>query len=249
MNLPAIPESETFGLEDFGMSDVALPRINIIGSEGVFENPLSGEKFDELNCVIVGLVRQRILWPAELGDEKSAPMCQSLDFINGKPNQVTFPWSAAGLKPAKSPTIACESCKLKEWETHPQGRRPWCAENWHVVLMNIESDGGLSPAIWTVRGAGLTPARNYISSFVARQKPIFTAVTSVTLESRKKGSNRYAVPKFAKGVATDESLYPVFMDTYTASRAYLQADRSEASESPVTVTASKVSDDTTLDDF
>lgn len=247
MALPAIPADDMLGLEDLSMSDVALPRINILGADGVFEHSLSREKFEKLDCVILGLVRQRILWPAEMGDEKSPPLCRSLDFKTGTPS-ADFPLSAAGIKTLPA-VINCENCKLKEWDTHPQGKRPWCGEQWHFSIMVIDAEGNFSPAIWTVRSSGITPAKGYMSSFLTKRKPSFTHVTHVTLDQRKRGTVRYSVPVFSMGEKTDTELYPAFRDTYMASRSYLQSDRtSEEQETQVSV-GNKISDDSPLEDF
>lgn len=248
MALPAIPESDMLGLEDLGMADMALPRINLLGADGLFEHSLSREKFETLDCVILGLVRQRVLWPAEMGDEKTPPLCRSLDFQTGRPSDA-FPVKAAGLKALPSDgTLSCEVCKLKEWDTHPQGKRPWCGEQWHFSIMLLDGEGGLSPALWTVRGSGITPARAYLSSFLGKRKPSFTNVTKVTLEQRKKGSVRYSVPIFSMGEKTDAELYPVFRETYMATRTFLQAERTE-DETPVAAPKGSLSDDSPLEDF
>lgn len=254
MALPAIPADDMLGLEDLSMSDVALPRINILGIDGVFEHSLSRERFERLDCVILGLVRQRILWPAEMGDEKSPPLCRSMDFKVGTPS-ADFPLQAAGLKSLPD-VISCETCALKEWGSHPQGKRPWCGEQWHFAIMLLDNDGAMSPAIWTVRSSGITPARGYLSSFLTKRKPSFTNVTHVTLDQRKRGTVRYSVPIFAMGDRTDAELYPVFRDTYLAARSFLQTERTADEDTTTTVAApapksksKTILDDEPLEDF
>lgn len=262
MTLPAIPgDDDLFGLEDLSIADMALPRINILGADGVFEHSLTNETFETMMCVITGLVRQRVLWPPEMGDTPSPPLCRSSDFKTGRPGD-GFPWAASGMTDAAG-TLSCELCNLKEWNTHPKGDRPWCAEQWHLSIMLVDEEGDMSPALWTVRGSGITPTRGYISGFLGKKRPTFTALTKVTLSQHKRGAVKFSKPIFQIAGKTDPALYSVFKETYAATRTFLHVDRADddgadgadgtASQlvaAPSTkASKTKVADDTPLEDF
>lgn len=73
------------GLEDVEASDLRVPRINIDHDNALFVNSLTKEAFPALTVVTLGLVKQRIFWPAKMGDDPR-PLCKSPDNRHGFPN-------------------------------------------------------------------------------------------------------------------------------------------------------------------
>lgn len=135
------------GLEDVGVSDIVIPRLRIIHKEGVFQDNLSKQKFSELEVIILGLVKQRIMWDKD-PEEGERPLCKSPDFEHGFPNlnpdlpaNKRFPWKRSNFEPEQAqplylqpgqsrtfpegytsnglPTLPCVGCKFKEWGVDP----------------------------------------------------------------------------------------------------------------------------------
>ena len=115
--VPAIPvdDDSMVGMEDFDDDDIVMPTIKIEHREGVFVDSLSNQKIPVLDCVVLGLVKGRIMWDKEVR-ENEPPLCRSLDFETGRPGK-EFPWTTSGF--AQDPaatvddpqTVDCGSCR------------------------------------------------------------------------------------------------------------------------------------------
>lgn len=235
--LPARPE----GLEDFETSDQVLPiiRIDHKHSSGapVFVDQLSNEFYPELDAVLLGLIKQRILWPAELPDDgKGVWLCRSYEFKEGHPTREgkeTFPWDASGFDQATYPegtSLPCANCKLKEWDTHPSRNAPWCSAQYTFAMMLQNAEGNFYPSLLQIQRSALKPANAYLSSFANAGTPLFTVFSHLTLESHKKGNNVYGVPKFSKGPETPAEAHQIFGQNYRSVRDYLQTPFSGTEE-------------------
>lgn len=242
------------GLEDFDQSDISMPRIQIVHDEGVFKHSQTEETFEELTCIILGLHKGRLMWPAEIGegDSKDAPLCKSPDFKHGFPNlndelprDKRFPWDAqdrftkADLKPLSvevlgvpmltEPSLLCEKCKFREWNTDPSGKRPWCAEEWTLPILYAEPDtlddpegATWSPALFSVRRSGVKPTKTYLTPFVTRKTQLFTAVTKMGLEKFKRGSVKYSIPTYEKIGVTDTADHPDYYESFKGAKEFLK---------------------------
>lgn len=248
----ARPEDmEYTGLEDFDTTkDAVMPRLSIVHKEAVFKDNLSGEKFNTIKVVLLGLVKQRILWDTEVDDD-AKPMCKSVNFTEGNPDPKTFPWQASGFDPASYPApegdgqiaLPCTACALKEWGTNPQGgKTPWCAEQ-HTfpLLMDINGDGSVwTPALFTVQKTGIKPSKTYLTSFARTKTPTYTVVTQLSLTAQKRGQTDYAVPSFAKVGNTEQSDWPMYAQQYRSIREFItvprQMDKSDTT-APTTAAA------------
>ena len=62
------------GLEDVDDADLSTPILRIVHKEGVFIDNLTSVQYDEIPCVLLGLVKQRVLWPAEDLDAESSKL-------------------------------------------------------------------------------------------------------------------------------------------------------------------------------
>lgn len=248
-NLP-VPASQSDvveGLEDVTSDDLVMPRLVIDHKKGKYVDSLSAEEFDSLEVVMLGLVKQRILWPAEIGENKEAPLCRSYEFEFGHPdptNTARFPWKASGFSLADyqddAPQLPCNSCKLQEWGSHPKLDRPWCAEQ-HVFVIMQPAGESWTPSILTLQSTGIKPSKAYITSFQRSRSPLFTVTTHLSLSLQRRGTVEYAVPILGRGRPTDEADHPEFIENYRRIRQFLQTPRVEVTgtedETPVTVTA------------
>lgn len=231
-NIEKYDPSLNVGMEDFDMAtDAVMPTIKIDHKKGVFIDGLSGQEFPELDAVLLGLIKQRVLWEAEVEENSKGPLCRSYDFHQGHPDFDRFPWKSAPVftKPASEDevvTLPCESCPLKEWDSHPQRDTPWCSEQHTFAIMQIlNEDGDMAPSLLTVQRSAIKPSRTYMTSFAKSKTPLFVCRTKVTLDHRKRGNVEYAVPKFVRGEATDPSEFPIFAENYQQIREFVQTPR------------------------
>lgn len=150
------------GLEDIGSSDVIVPRLRIVHDEAVFENNLTHEKFDRLNVVLLGLIKQRIMWADDVQDG-DGPQCKSPDFDHGFPNMrddvrkdTLFPWVRSNFDPSQAQpleiakganpaypdgyssnghaVLPCTNCVFQQWDKG-DWKAPPCSEQHTYPLM------------------------------------------------------------------------------------------------------------------
>ena len=246
---------DDIGLEDMDASDLVIPRIRIVHTEGMFEDSLTGEKFPELRCILLGVVKQRIMWHATV-DDGDLPMCKSPDFEHGfpltisdkQPKDKMFPWAKSNFKPEAFPpadginglvTLPCNSCVFQEWD-RGDWKVPPCAEQ-HTFPLFYTTDDGLSwsPGLFTVQKTGIKPSRTYLSSFASAKRPTFTVETKITLGMNTRGSVTYSVPKFVKAGESDRTQWKEFQDTYRRIRALIrQAPRNAEGDDDAPVESS-----------
>lgn len=231
----ALPSEFETGLEQFDQSDMTVPRLQIDHKEGEFIDTLTNERFSVLEHVILlGLVKQRILWPEHV-DEGDTPMCKSADHSVGYPNtsdeikrEKRFPWADSGFRQADfegdHPALPCEGCKLKEWGSHPDGKKPYCAEVYTFPLLyDPHGNGQYVPAIVQFQKTGLKKTKDYLSGFARGNSPLFVAVTKIELELNKRAGNVFSTPKFTKVGQTEQDDWREYSTTFTGMRKFLQA--------------------------
>lgn len=229
----ASPVSRPEGLEDLDESDLSMPMVSIIQNKALFKDNLTGREFDVLDAILLGLIKQRVLWPAEV-EEDAHPYCKSYDFSIGHPNNKDFPWKAAGFdRPADDDdkvTLPCDNCKLKDWGTHPKRDAPWCSAQHTFALLMPTADGEWAPALFSLQRSGLKPSRQYMTGFQRDNKPLYTCRTKITLDARKRGQVDFAVPRFVEGETTDQEQWPMFSSHYRRIRDFIQTPRSRNDE-------------------
>jgi hypothetical protein len=233
--------SENLGLEDVGVGDIVIPRLNIVHKDGRFIDNLSKAEFDELDCILLGLVKQRIFWHDDT-DDGDRPLCKSPDFDHGFPNvseetpkDKRFPWDKSNFNPTDFPpggptslnglvTLPCASCVFKEWEKGDWKVPPCAEQHTYPLLYNsgTESEPIWTAAILTFQKTGIKPSRSYISSFAQSNTPMFTARTKITLSVLKRGTVEYSVPTFRKVGQTDSDLWGQYGDQYRSIRSFLR---------------------------
>ena len=247
----ARPAGDIEGLEDVDSSDLTMPYLRIIGREGVFQDSLSNEKFEQLDVVMLGLVKQRVLWPPQMEENgPKEPLCRSRNFTQGVPgdrfraafNGVT-PQQASGFSHEEidaaqqgGAPLECTRCNLKNWNSRPDGQNPpWCTEqHTFLVLLNNTPESFGYPAIFTVQRSAIKNSKNYLTSFTRSRQAMFTARTTLSLDVRSRGDVSYSVPIFTRGTATDPALAEQFAATYRSGREFLQT-KSQVDEEEVTV--------------
>lgn len=242
----AVPdEFNNIGLEDVGATDVVIPRIGIVHKEARFKNNLSGEEFETLNAIVLGLVKQRIMWP-EVVDEGDKPMCKSPDFTNGFPNLDTentpkdkrFPADKSNFNLADFPaekglnglvTLPCQNCIFSQWDKGDWKQPPCSEQHTYPLLYTMdpveairEGEANWMPALFTTQRTGIRPSRTFISSFAQSKTPMFTVHTEITLELNKRGSVEYSVPKFKRGGQTDRGMWGEYGEQMRTIREFIR---------------------------
>lgn len=231
------------GLEDFDNSDLVMPRLKINHTEAAFEDNLSGSTYEGgIEVILLGLIKQRVLWPPEPGGDNERPLCKSFDFRAGVPGD-SFPAKAAGFstEQVESGALPCVDCKLKDWGSHPQRDTPWCSEQhtFALLLPMDEDDPTGAPALLTMQRSAIKPSKQYLTAFARSKSPLYTVRTKITLTGQRRGSVDFAVPKFVKMGATDSDMWPEFADQYRMIRDFVQTpstrDDDDVTTTPVAV--------------
>ncbi len=231
------PNNSMLGLEDATIADVVIPRLRIDHKKCMFENNLTKESWPTLKVVILGLVKQRIMWHEEVEDDDK-PMCKSPNFEFGFPNisedtpkKKRFPWAESNFNPDDFPpekginglvTLPCESCKFTQWSA--DRKPPKCSEQHTYPLLYSTPDDPETflPALFTVQRTGIKPSRAYLSGFVNAKKPMFTALTEIGLTHQSRGSVEYAVPWFKQLGKTDQDLWQDYGNTFIGIRDFVK---------------------------
>lgn len=243
---------EDTGLEDVGVGDVMIPRLRIEHAEGKFKDSLSGAVYDKLTVVLMGLVKQRIMWAEDIEDGDQ-PLCKSPDHDHGFPNVNTeikkdkqFPWAKSNFDPADArslelapgeskahpngwssnglPILPCSSCVFQQWDKG-DWKVPPCAEQ-HTYPLLYSPDGtgeSWTPALLTLQKTGIKPSRQYISSFAQAGNPMFTVFTELSLSLQSRGSVKYSVPVLKRLGPTDRDDWRDYADRQRSIRAYIRS--------------------------
>lgn len=249
-NLPAIPdglEGLDDGLEDFD-GGLQLPRLQLKHADRVFLDTATNEEYPTLVGIPLGMVRQRTMWPAEVGDEKGRPQCKSSDGIDGYPNMndqgtdFEFPWEDFPISAEQAskdefdrPVLKCTGCPFAEWTRNKKGKPvpPACKERYTFPFLYTterRADGSLNPkgpfdsaGVFSLQGSGIRPARQYMSRFKASRLPLYAAVVEITLRGESRGSVEYSVPEFKKLDNTSQSDWQMYSEQLQGVKEYLKA--------------------------
>jgi len=225
------------GLASFDSSDLVTPRLKILHREGLFQDSLTNQTYQSLNLIVLGLVKQRILWP-ERQTTGDMPICKSNDhktgFVNlalrDKPADKQFPWGKSNFDPSTLTldpdgrlTLPCDSCELKEWGSHPDGNKPFCAEMFTLpVMYDPMSTGEYVPALISFQKTQLKPLRSYLSSFQRQGTPPFQVVTQVSLKIENANTQSpYSVPLFSMGPQSDPNEWRSYADHWRSMSNFL----------------------------
>lgn len=248
-NLPATPQDDLYtGLEEFGMEDAVIPRLQIVHRDGLFRDNLNSATFPKVQLIILGMVKQRIMWHPTV-DDNDKPMCRSADFefgfptLSDVPKEKLFPWHLSGFEPSHFPPdedgqvqLPCSKCSLKEWKTHPNGKTPYCSEQWTLSVMydgwtphdesNLNAGGDYS-GIWSLallslQKSSLKAIKSYLTSFQRSKQPAFTAICEATLTLKSRGQVDYSEPSFRNVGKTEPANYQEYSFQARQLRDYLK---------------------------
>lgn len=239
---------DDMGLGDVTVSDMRMPRIVIDHDEAQFKNTTTGETFEKLEAVFLGLVKQRIMWAGTV-DDGDKPLCKSGDSKTGWPQMRTdipplkqFPWDRSNFdKGDQTPNengfiaLPCEACVFKDWGK--KNERPECSELYTFPIYYRVDGGTWSPAMISFQRSGAKAARTYAGAFATQKKPMFTAITAVTLTPESRGKTKYATPNFRTVGASDPGDFGDYINAYRQSREFLHQPPRKMDSKPATPSA------------
>ena len=242
----AVPVDDIEGLEDIESSDMTIPRITINHDEGVFVDSQTNESFAEFDCIMLGLVKQRTLWPPTPGEGGKPPLCRAVDFKTGAPDPAQWVEKHNGISAqaasgftfdeVEAGNLNCANCGLKEWESHPNNSTPWCNEQFTFPILRVMDDGTTAPALISFQRTGLKPCKSYVSGFKQARRPLYTALTRITAVHQKKGTVEYVTPSFSKVSDSDPSEHPAYSMALGQIREFITTPRTFEDATPAAAT-------------
>lgn len=235
---------EITGLEDFDESDLRLPRLVIDHENGGFADSLNPEfVMPSISVIALGLVKQRVMWPALMTDDEgdSNPMCKSVNHSTGYPNMTSsdkrelFPWEASGWNPNDFPrdeqariVLPCNSCRFKEWKSHPDGKKTWCSEQHAIVLLYAPIDDNAEfqqepamLALFTAQRSSINASKAFFAGMFRQQKPAFAFRAKWSLRKEQRGKNIYYTPLMTIVGNTDQEQWPNYAKPYIEVRDFI----------------------------
>lgn len=167
---------------------------------------LRGARGRSIAVVILGLVKQRTMWPPREEKANREAQCRSVDGELGTPT-ATFPWgewSAATGDPNILDAIDCAGCPFAKFH----GNRPRCGEEWVTpVLMH-----GDALAAIRFSASGIKPLRDYLAPLVAARLPAYTRMTNIKLERVSSNGMTFAKPSFSGSPSSDDQMDGYYSD-------------------------------------
>lgn len=250
-NTPAVPTSTDVavpvpsnmpeGLEDTEASDLTMPIFRLDHEAGCIVNSLTNEQMPFMDVILLGRLKQRILWPQEQTNDKSQPMCRSYDFDLGMPRAETWVQSQKGNPNVTAVKLsgftfdqvaeaeqsgeglACANCDLKDWGKDKTP--PWCNEQWTFPFVRIDEDGDPLPGVISFAKTGLKPCKAYVSGFVQAKAALYTVTTRIKAVTQQKGSVTWVVPVFQRLQDSDQVQWPLYSQTWRSIKEYLTTPR------------------------
>ena len=228
------------GLEDLDPNEVQVPRIKVDHPNAVFKDGITGDEFPALDGVLLGMVMQRTMWRRDYNGENDArPQCKSNDAAIGFPNMDSsnqddhFPWNeAVGINAATLEkdehgrlTIPCAACPFSKWTgTRQKPKPPRCSEIHSYPVMYRSEDGGEidRAGIVSFKGSGIRPSKQFLKSFAAAKRAVYTSEVRVTLRPEQNGMIRYAVPEFSRTGSVPESEWKAYAEELKGLREILR---------------------------
>lgn len=208
-------------LADSGMNYV--PKVAINHTENKLEfNDVELTGFQKLNIIMLGAIRQRIMWsptPGTIGILE----CESKDFEHGTPT-VNFPWEDSNFARPKTDvpqTIQCGACMFSNWTADPnakRGSRPArCTEQVMVPMLipvhdveRIETTAiPYKVGVMSFQKSSIRPLSDHMKRFRLRGAPAYSKQTSMVLDSNLGSGFKYSVPRLSERNPVDEMYYPL----------------------------------------
>ncbi|MEU4066698.1 hypothetical protein AB0F25_30670 [Streptomyces wedmorensis] len=239
-NLPAtrgdmveLMEGLETGLDDLSIDDIPTPRILINHADGAFYDNQMEVQRQQFIGIILGSVKQRIMWDANLEDDGTdVPKCKSNDGRTGLPNmdptsdrqypfdESSFDRNLVPIDPdLNRAVLPCSNCVFTSWSGQGNKTPPRCSEVENLVVMfDAYGTGELQPAFMPMKKSAIKTTRVYLARFKQKGVPAYSEFTHFSLESRMRGKNPYAVPIFQSAGPTNPEYWQDFSKNYKVLR-------------------------------
>jgi hypothetical protein len=227
------------GLGELEQGEGGISRITIDHKTNTFTDKATGEMIsgeDGLECVILGLVRQRLMWPLKQ-DTGDVPQCKSPDSTHGfpltdpeKPASKRFDFAKAGFNESQAMIpnpqtgvvmVACDQCQMKEWGAQ-KGDKPQCSEQFTLPILYRSGSGELVPAVISFQRSALRATKSYLGKYKAMRSPSFVNFTRIKLSRQTQGTVEYSVPGFMQEGSTPADDHMEYSETFRNLRGYLK---------------------------
>ncbi|AOE44571.1 hypothetical protein SEA_JUMBO_63 [Gordonia phage Jumbo] len=199
----------------------AGPRCEFLDDTVSESAVVDGEELPKkIQCVMLGLVRTRQMWPkrddnptkADAGKIASkGKQCISLDGEWGNP-QANFPWhdyaNQKGVPAKKTDRLDCSTCPFTKWSTDGK-HSAQCQPHWYVPLMPIDSPTA-KPVVLDLTQSGITVYKEFIRNEIRLSNYPFRFVVNLSVEPVQKGKITFTRPRFNKVGENPEGYYPIY---------------------------------------
>lgn len=227
------------GIDGLSADEIPTPRLLIDHHQGVYTDNQTEVPRTELIGIVLGFVRQRIMWPKELPDDGGSPMCKSNDSENGLPNmdpasEFAFPFAESPFNPndlqvnqeLNRVLLPCSNCTFTDWSGQGNKTPPRCSEVFNLIVMfDAYGTGDLQPAFFPLKKSALKNAKAFLARFKQRSLPAYSEFAHFTLEHRKRGGNPYSVPVIKAAGPTNPEMWPAFSENYASLRDFAMRTR------------------------
>lgn len=212
----------------------ALARMTIEHDSGLYlinELPVETVQLDSV--IILGAVRQRVMFTPRSLEGPSGLECKSYDFEHGKPTPLfardgsNFPEFAINdALASEAPSLECGACIFSKWKTDERGKKVHsrCTPQIVVPLLVPQLDGNAPfiPAVVSYQRSAEQPVTEYMKEFTKANRPAYTAVSQLRLNVNLGSGFKYSTPKFRQLASIGEEFYPILSLIYRAAKGIIQ---------------------------
>jgi hypothetical protein len=212
----------------------SLARMTIEHNSGMYLiNELPVEQTQLNTVILLGAVRQRVMFTPREINTPSGLECKSYDFEHGKPTPLfaregsNFPEFAIDEAiAAEAPTLDCGACIFKNWKTDDRGRKVHsrCIPQIVVPLLLPQEDPSAPfiPAVVSYQRSAEQPVTEYMKEFTKANRPAYTAISQLRLNVNLGSGFKYSTPKFTLMGDIGSEFYPVLSLIYRAAKGVIQ---------------------------
>lgn len=171
-------------LDNMDSSMIKMPRLKLVqnsskkGTPGKWISNINDEEVDSITGAILAISQYRVMFP-KLG-EGEKPLCRSND----------------GIKKSSVDGIGdnnCSRCRFSQWGRSADGKsiKPVCMQGYALLMLQETSPDVWSPAIVSVKGSAIKPAKAFFTEMRARNIPSFAYLTTLSAKAEVTALGRF----------------------------------------------------------
>jgi len=212
----------------------ALARMTIEHNTGEYlinDTPVSKASLDA--AILLGAVRQRVMFTPRDEGGGGTLECRSSDFAQGKPTR-TFPVDASNFplfaineaQQQEGSFLACGACTFAEWSTSASGNKvhPRCTPQIAVPLLipSMNMNEPFTLAVVSYQRSAEQPITEYMKEFTKANRPAYTAITRLRLDINLGKTFKYSKPTFTNIANVGEEFWPALSAIYQAAKVIIK---------------------------